>query len=152
MDRPLDRVPRTTPWVTMAAAGLLLAAGCSADNSGPPQYDEEEPDRLQRDPYAGSPGGYADPAAPPQSEPREWENARLRVEGKGEDFKFKAPRDGMVYVVDSRDRKLLYRTQLDQGEEINVSPFRDVIEIDGQRVKRVDMNNQHRIRIFFERD
>jgi hypothetical protein len=85
-------------------------------------------------------------------ETREWENARPRAEGRGEDFSFKATRDGMVWVVDSHDRKLLYRTQLDAGEEITVSPFRDVIEIDGKRVRRVDMENRHLIRIFFDRD
>ncbi|HZN69027.1 MAG TPA: hypothetical protein VFB66_27350 [Tepidisphaeraceae bacterium] len=141
----VQTVVRVSTWLPVAAV-LFLAAGCSMGHEVP-AYDDE---RRYEPPPAPPP--MPTPTPDPAPDTREWENARLREEGQGEDFKFKATRDGMVWVVDARERKLLYRTQLDAGEEITVSPFRDVIEIDGKRVRRVDMDNRHRIRIFFERD
>ena len=154
MYRLMIQLRNRTRWLAVAAA-LCAAVGCTVGDS-PPAYDDEEPDRIQRDPYYDSRygDGYREPApAPaPEPEPRPWEGSRLRAEGRGQDFSFKATRDGIVYVVDSRDRRLLYTGQLDEGEEITVSPLRNVIEIDGRRAKRVDIENRHLIRIFFERD
>ena len=80
------------------------------------------------------------------------ETARLRTEGRG-DLSFKATRDGYVYIVDTRDKKLIFTGPLDEGETILVAPYRNVIEVDGVRVKRVkDLDNKHIHRIFFERD
>ena len=45
------------------------------------------------------------------------ETARLRTEGRG-DLSFKATRDGYVYIVDTRDKKLIFTGPLDEGEAI----------------------------------
>jgi len=78
--------------------------------------------------------------------------ARLYSEGRG-DINFKATRDGYVYVVDHRDEKIIFEGPIDAGETILVAPYRNVIEIDGQRVKRFkDISNKHIHHIYFERD
>jgi hypothetical protein len=147
------------------ALGSNLGAGCSVNDGGDPyaepgdtRYDggssfADERNADERPRY------YEENAAPVPAADREEEErplvpktARLRVEGRG-DISFKSPRDGYVYIVDSRDRKLVYEGPLDEGETIAVAPYRNVIEVDGQRVKRVkDLDNKHIHRIFFERE
>ena len=149
---------------------LAAAAGCTTGGrSGDPYAAGDEPagpsinDYEEGGPPPPPPARY-DAAPPPRySEPPPPvvveeevrlvpETARLRVEGRG-DLTFKATRDGFVYVVDSRDRKLVYEGPLDEGETLMVAPYRNQIEVDGQRVKRVkDLDNKHIHRIFFERE
>ena len=159
--------------VCVLFAGLALAgslgAGCTVNDGGGDSYGG--------DPYASRPADrsfsdYEEDAPPPppqrayepapvaadrdtdrdRDEPLVPKTARLRTEGRG-DLSFKSPRDGYVYVVDTRDRKLVYEGPLDEGETLLVAPFRNVIEVDGQRVKRVkELDNKHIHRIFFERD
>ena len=155
-------------YCLLLAATLLLlpAAGCTVTDggSGGDPYAVDDGGSAAIDDYeeAGPPARY-DSAPPPRySEPPPVvveeqrrlvpETARLRTEGRG-DLTFKAPRDGFVYVVDSRERKLVYEGPLDEGETLMVAPYRNQIEVDGQRVKRVkDLDNKHIHRIFFERE
>lgn len=153
------------------AIGSSLGAGCTVNDGGDP-YAEPGDTRYDGgssyadDGYAdGRAGGryaderpryYEETAPPPpvvQEElPLVPKTARLRVEGRG-DLSFKSPRDGYVYIVDSREKKLVYEGPLDEGETISVAPYKNVIEVDGQRVKRVkDLDNKHIHRIFFERE
>src|SRR5690349_15236203 len=61
--------------------------------------------------------------------------ARLYARGRG-DLTYKATRDGYVYIVDHREEKIIFQGPIDAGETILVAPYRNVIEIDGHRVKR----------------
>ena len=152
-----------------AVLGLAVASGCTTGgSSGEPyaakddsvepsinDYEEGGPPPPPARYDAAPPPRYSEP--PPvvvQEEERRLvpETARLRVEGRG-DITFKAPRDGFVYVVDTRERKLVYEGPLDEGETLMVAPYRNQVEVDGQRVKRVkDLDNKHIHRIFFERE
>jgi hypothetical protein len=160
------------------ALGSSLGAGCSVDNSGdaggdpyaPPgesRYDSGGASPYRDDRYADSrygdsraaderPRYYEESAPPPpvaqEEQPLVPKTARLRAEGRG-DLTFKSTRDGYVFIVDTRDKKLVYEGPLDEGETIVIAPYRNVIEVDGVRVKRVkDLDNKHIHRIFFERE
>ena len=154
----------------VAALSLAAASGCTAGGSSGDPYADAD-DRVEPSINDYEEGGPPPPppaarydAAPPRyddapppvvvEEERRLvpETARLRVEGRG-DITFKAPRDGFVYVVDTRERKLVYEGPLDEGETLLVAPYRNQVEVDGQRVKRVkDLENKHIHRIFFERE
>jgi hypothetical protein len=138
---------------TGGSSGEPYAAGDDSVEPSINDYEEGGPPPAQ---YDAAPPRYDDAPPPVVVEEKERplvpETARLRVEGRG-DITFKAPRDGFVYVVDSRDRKLVYEGPLDEGETLLVAPYRNQIEVDGQRVKRVkDLDNKHIHRIFFERE
>jgi hypothetical protein len=78
--------------------------------------------------------------------------ARQVAEGRG-DLSYKATRDGFVYVIDFHDKKLEFEGPINKDETVTIAPYRNQIEIDGKRVKRVpDLNNKHVHRIFFERE
>ena len=161
---------RSIACVAFAALALAssLGAGCTVNDGGGDSYG---------DPYAANPdqrsfSDYEEDAPPPppppqrsyepapvavdreaeRDEPLVPKTARLRAEGRG-DLSFKSPRDGYVYVIDTRDKKLVYEGPLDEGETLVIAPYRNVIEVDGVRVKRVkELDNKHIHRIFFERD
>lgn len=140
------------------ALACSLGAGCAADEGGYAPDPYAPPGQAPRLNEGAAAEAHADNAFAdaPASEKREGplvpRTARLRAEGRG-DLSFKAPRDGYVYIVDRRDRKLIYQAPLDEGEEILIAPFRNVIEVDRQRVKRVkNLNNKHIHEIHFERD
>ena len=161
---------RTAIFILFAAVamGSSLGAGCTVNDGGGDPYAPPGESRYEGgsgpygDRYADShavdaPPRYHEESAPPppvaqEEQPLVPKTARLRAEGRG-DLSFKSPRDGYVFIVDSRDRKLVYEGPLDEGETIVVAPYRNVIEVDGQRVKRVkDLDNKHIHRIFFERE
>ena len=142
------------------ALGCSLGAGCTVNDGGGDPYASDADQRSFSD--------YEDDALPPRpphqhvhepapladdrDAPLVPKTARLRAEGRG-DLSFKSPRDGFVYVVDTRDKKLVYEGPLDEGETLLIAPYRNVIEVDGVRVKRVkELDNKHIHRIFFERD
>lgn len=136
--------------------GPSLGAGCTVNDGGGEPYAADT-DRRSFSDYEEDapppPRGYESaPVAEDRDRPLVPRTARLRTEGRG-DLSFKSPRDGYVYVVDTRDRKLVYEGPLDEGETLLIAPYRNVIEVDGQRVKRVkELDNKHIHRIFFERD
>jgi len=78
--------------------------------------------------------------------------ARQVAEGRG-DLSYKATRDGFAYVIDFHDKKLEFEGPINKDETLTIAPYRNQIEIDGKKVKRVaDLNNKHVHRIFFERE
>ena len=171
---------RTTLWLVFASAALACtaSAGCATDGgatsspdpyAGPPRgsqydydarargYDDGAAARRYDDGYAPSPAPTRTTAAPDDDNqedrgPLVPKTARLAAEGRG-DLSYKAKRDGYVYIVDRRDKKLIAQMPLDEGEEILIAPYRNVIEVDGKRVKRIkDLDNKHIHEIYFERD
>lgn len=158
---------RSIVCVLFAGLALVssLGAGCTVSDGGADSYGD--PYATGRDQRSFS--DYEEDAPPPPPPQRVYEpapvaderdrdeplvpkTARLRTEGRG-DLSFKGPRDGYVYVVDTREKKLVYEGPLDEGETLLIAPYRNVIEVDGVRVKRVkDLDNKHIHKIFFERD
>lgn len=152
---------RSIVCVLFAIVGLAcsLGAGCTV-NDGGESFADADPDGRSFSDYeddAAPPAPrYAEPEPASDEEDRDRplvpKTARLRAEGRG-DLSFKATRDGYAYVVDTRDKKLVYEGPLDEGETLLIAPYRNVIEVDGVRVKRVkELDNKHIHRIFFERD
>jgi hypothetical protein len=167
--------------LAQAALGCVLGSGCTAGGgAGGDPYDPNDGRYDRAQPYADGAerpvrryddgSGYDDgrydndAARPPRpapgpappvvvvEQPLIPKAAGLRAEGRG-DLSFKATRDGYVYILDSRDHKLVYEGPLDEGETILIAPYRNVIEVDGRRVKRVkDLDNKHIHKVFFERD
>jgi hypothetical protein len=147
---------------TSGALACSLGAGCASDGGGasadpyssPARTSQYEGDGYTRR-YDDQPGTYAAPADDDREErqgPVVPNSARLAAEGRG-DLSYKAKRDGYVYVVDRRDKKLIAQMPLDEGEELLIAPYRNVIEVDGKRVKRIkDLDNKHIHEIYFERD
>ena len=165
---------RRTVCLLFASAALAcpLGAGCTMDGSGggnpggdpyagpaqPPERDIDGDAYVRQyddDGYAPTPPPPRPVAAAPEPErqgPLVPQTARLAAEGRG-DLSYKAKRDGYIYIVDRRDKKLIAQMPIDEGEEVLIAPYRNVIEIDGKRVKRVkDLDNKHIHDIYFERD
>lgn len=136
-----------------------LGAGCATDDGGntanayaPSARTSQFDGGTDARGHAEGSDAEASQAADERDGPLVPRTARLRAEGRG-DLSFQAPRDGYVYIVDRRDKKLIYQAPLDEGEEILIAPFRNVIEVDRKRVKRVkDLDNKHIHEIYFERD
>jgi hypothetical protein len=156
----------TTLCLLFTSAGLACsaAAGCSVDDGGAPPpnndpYYSTAPRTSQYDAGAaprGDDAGYAPVVTTSADDENDGppvpKTARLEAEGRG-DLSYKAPRDGYVYVVDHRDRRLIYEGPLYEGETLLIAPYRNVIEVDGKRVKKVkDLENKHIHRVFFERN
>jgi hypothetical protein len=149
---------------TSAGLACSMGAGCSADDGGAPppndpyasaprtsQYDAEPAARRYDDGYAPATPTSADDKTD-DDKPLVPKTARLEAEGRG-DLSYKAPKNGYAYVVDHRDHRLIYEGPLYEGEVLLIAPYRNVIEVDGKRVKKVkDLDNKHIHRIFFERD
>ena len=136
---------RTTVRVLVAAIALggSLGAGC-ATNDTAPASDSDGVSEFSHRPEPQSDERIEDGPVVPKT-------ARMEVEGRG-DLSYKAKRDGFVYVIDNRDRRLIYEGPIDKEETLTIAPYRNVIEIDGKRVKRIkDLDNKHIHRVYFER-
>ena len=146
---------RTTVGVIVAgvALGCSLGAGCATSDSPPPSdggsvSDYNRPTEPQR--YADDDQGRRD-GERKEDEPLVPKTARMVAEGRG-DLTYKATRDGFVYVIDNRDKKLIWEGPIDKDETLTIAPYRNAIEIDGKRVKRIkDLDNKHIHRVYFER-
>ena len=167
----MDGFRTTLTWLfTSAALACSMGAGCTADGSAPAgdpyaspappppagEYDVDGEPYVRRydDGYAPTPvpAPTQAPAERERQGPLVPQTARLAGEGRG-DLSYKAKRDGYIYIVDRRDKKLIAQMPIDEGEEVLIAPYRNVIEIDGKRVKRVkDLDNKHIHDIYFERD
>lgn len=138
---------RTVLRIALAAGAASLGAGCATGDGGADASSGPAPggnDALVLAADDKSPGKDDDSLVP--------KTARLAAEGSG-DLSFKATRDGFVYVIDRRDKTKIWEGPIDKDETLTIAPYRNVIEIDGKRVKRVkDLNNKHVHRIFFERE
>lgn len=142
--------------VAALALGGSMGAGCAATDGG----TDTTGARLTSDATAGEPYAAADN---PFDQGRRGDDrdrddeslvpktARQVAEGRG-DLSYKATRDGFVYVIDNRDKKTVYEGPIDKDETITIAPYRNVIEINGKKVKRIkDLDNKHIHRIYFER-
>ena len=140
--------------VAISAAAVFLSAGCTSNDSGgntspgPAVSNFGDPQATTaKDWFAGD-----SKQDDKNDEPLVPKTARLAAEGRG-DLSYKATRDGFAYVIDNRDKRMVWEGPIDKDETLTVAPYRNVIEINGKRVKKVkDLDNKHIHRIYFERD
>jgi hypothetical protein len=72
-------------------------------------------------------------------------------EGKESVF-FNAPYDGRVYVYDATANKMLYNGELRCGQVVKVDAKANKVLVDNQTAVERDLVNDHRFKIFFDRD
>jgi hypothetical protein len=72
-------------------------------------------------------------------------------EGKESVF-YNAPYDGRVYVYDATANKMLYNGELRRGEMIKVDAKDNKILVDNKTAVDRDLVNDHRYKIFFDKD
>jgi len=72
-------------------------------------------------------------------------------EGKESVF-YNAPYDGRVYVYDATSDEMIYNGQLKHGQMIRVDAKDNKILVDNQTAVERDLVNDHRFKIFFDRD
>jgi hypothetical protein len=72
-------------------------------------------------------------------------------EGKESVF-FNAPYDGRVYVYDATSDDMLYNGELRRGQMVKVDAKDNKILVDNQTAVERDLVNDHRFKIFFDKD
>lgn len=72
-------------------------------------------------------------------------------EGK-ETVVFNAPYDGRVYVSDTTSGEMLYQGELKRGQTVRVDAKENRILVDNQLAVERDLVNDHRFKVFFDRD
>ena len=65
---------------------------------------------------------------------------------------FNAPYDGRVYVYDATANQMLYNGELRRGQMVKVDAKDNKILVDNQTAVEKDLVNDHRFKIFFDRD
>jgi hypothetical protein len=65
---------------------------------------------------------------------------------------YNAPHDGTVYVYDDTANKMVYSGKLDKGQMIKVDAKENKVLVDGRTAVKTDLVNDHRYRIYFDRD
>jgi hypothetical protein len=65
---------------------------------------------------------------------------------------FNAPYDGQVYVYDATSDEMIYNGQLKHGQMIKVDAKDNRILVDNQTAVERDLVNDHRFKIFFDKD
>jgi hypothetical protein len=161
MDARRTRIRPIVSTVLAAAAGTFLGSGCASNgpgydtggsaSAGPAvsQFDDPNPQATTAKDWFSGDDNSKDRR---DDEPLVPRTARLAAEGRG-DLSYKATRDGFAYVIDNRDKRMVWEGPIDKDETLTVAPYRNVIEINGKRVKRVrNLDNKHIHRIYFERD
>ena len=72
-------------------------------------------------------------------------------EGK-ETVVFSAVDDGRVYVYDATSNEMLYNGELRRGQQLRVDAKDNKILVDGQTAVERDLVNDHRFKVFFDKD
>ena len=65
---------------------------------------------------------------------------------------FNAPYDGRVYVYDATADKMVYNGELKRGQMVKVDAKDNKILLDNQTAVERDLVNDHRFKIFFDKD
>ncbi|MEA2707531.1 MAG: hypothetical protein QOF78_132 [Phycisphaerales bacterium] len=78
-------------------------------------------------------------------------SATEMLEGK-EQVVFNAPYDGRVYVYDATRNEMIYNGELRRGQTIKVDTKKDKVLVDNQTAVEKDLLNDHRYKIFFDKD
>ena len=72
-------------------------------------------------------------------------------EGK-ETVRYTAPHDGRVYIYDSTSGDMLYNGNVRRGQSVRVDAKENQILVDNQVAVERDLVNDHRFKVFFDRD
>lgn len=137
--------------------GLLALTGCESDGSSDrssgrtsdrePSLEGRSPDDYGRPASTGQPSGSSSDRDR-RSVP---EDARLVAEGRGT-LKYESPRDGMAYIVDTDEDKLVWKGQLNRREVLQLSPDANMVLIDKKVISNDDIKRKNKHKIYFLRD
>lgn len=64
---------------------------------------------------------------------------------------YEAQRDGEVFVYDAETDKMVYRGDVEDGQEVRVDPERNRITVGGRTVSEQPLIRDHKYRIYFKR-
>lgn len=134
--RPITLTILLTVLVT-----LNLAASCSSVSNN--DYPDRYPDR-----YPPSGGGYPGPGYPGPGGPG---GSRVMVAGGTGRVAWNADQNGIVYIYDAGDNRLVFNTEIRRGEQVAVEPWRDRILINEREVYQQTLRRDARHEIAFER-
>jgi hypothetical protein len=133
----MDSIRSST--LTLALVALVALAGCQMMGSG----EREAPGPVPPPPNDAEPRGDVDASAPV---PRTSEIAREGLGG----LSYQPDRDGVIYLYDVDDERVVDRKMIRGGERYTFDPKRDIATIDGQIVTERQINDRHRHRLYFD--
>jgi hypothetical protein len=64
---------------------------------------------------------------------------------------YEAQRDGEVFVYDAETDKMVFRGDIEDGQEVQVDPERNKITVGGKTVSEQPLIRDHKYRIYFKR-
>jgi hypothetical protein len=84
--------------------------------------------------------------------PKELRSAERVAYGRG-DLQYRAPRDGKIFVWDASDRDIVYRSDINKKQTLQVSPRNNTIQIEGMMSKSSSyrLNPKHDYEIYFKK-
>jgi hypothetical protein len=129
----------------LAVSGPALMAGCTAFDESDRNRDED----LDRDRDSIPPAELNTPPNRDEIDAGVPRSARLRARGTGP-LTFRAADDGRVWVVETRNDRLVYEDRVRRGDEVRVDPDRDRVELNGRTVEDRDMISDSGHHVFFE--
>lgn len=137
-------------------ATLLIGAGCSSDNDD--DYRTRNDDVISRDPtlardrptwnddrYDGRRTGDVTEGIS-GAIPRD----AVRVAyGTDRVLTYRPERDGMVYVYDARDDRVVWSGRVDGGRDFRLDPRGDEVLVNDRSAGRVNLDVDHEYRVYF---
>ena len=64
---------------------------------------------------------------------------------------YEAQRDGEVFVYDAETDRMIFRGEIEDGQEVQVDPERNRITVGGRTVSEQPLIRDHRYKIYFKR-
>lgn len=78
-------------------------------------------------------------------------DARSVEHGAGK-ISYRADRDGMVYIVDREDKKIIVKRGVRRDQQIVITPDKDRIEMDGVKIYNGNLVKDHEHEIYLDRN
>ncbi|HEX8339726.1 MAG TPA: hypothetical protein VF624_02350 [Tepidisphaeraceae bacterium] len=115
--------------------------------------------RVRRDDDRGNTASSADRADREDRRSRQTadrarvpDTAEVVAEGRNEELSYEAKADGMAYLYNATDNKVIESWRLERGERITVSPRSNAIAIDQKTASRdIDLDKRSNYRLLFDR-
>ena len=151
------------PIVTAIALVLALTAGCESNKDD--EAGDRERDRLSRrdrdrdrDPDLvigrdrDRAGRLDDRSARRPRGMAEIPDGAIKVEGgEGALLNYEPSRDGVMYVYDADDDRVIYVSRVRERERFRLDPEAGRATINSRTVFRSDLNPRHRYQLYFDR-
>ena len=152
-------------WLSavVVVAACLGTTGCESDNEDPDRRDKEleRQDRLEREGDGDrdrdpDPVISRDPDRPNDRRARrgidEIPRTAERVDtGSGPRLTFRPSREGLLYVYDYDDDRVVYSGLVRADDRFAMDPADNRATVNGRTVLGADLNSSHRYRLYFDR-